>query len=113
MVPNDGVGLRRSKILGVMGAGVVGVVGAAGETFFFSGIIWCITSSALFCGDVSATDADEFVAKIGAVDADVFNEFGTQISVDADACDESVGGSILSSYPYPTVASVTMTISKS
>ena len=36
----------------------------------------------------SATDADEFVFKIRAVDADVFDEFGTQISVDADARNE-------------------------
>ena len=59
--------------------------------------------------EFEAADADEFVAKIGAVDADIFNEFRTQISVDADARDESVGGSILSS----SVASFTMTISKS
>ena len=57
--------------------------------FFFSGIIWCITSPALFFGDLSAADADEFVAKIGAVDTDAFDEFGTQISVDADARVES------------------------
>ena len=69
-----------------------------------------------FFWDLSATDADEFFSKIRAVDADVFDEFGTQISVDADARNEPVAlppGSIPSPSPDPTVASVTTTISKS
>ena len=87
LVGNDGVGERRSssEILSVMG--VVGVVGVSGVAFFFEGIIWCITSAALFFGDLSSADADEFVAKIGAADGNAFDEFGTQISVDADARD--------------------------
>ena len=62
-------------------------ISQSGVAFFWGGIIWCITSAALFFGDLSAADADEFVAKIGAADADAFDEFGTQISVDADARD--------------------------
>ena len=117
--PNDGVGERRSigGNLGVMGAGVVGVVvsgGVSGGAFLFWGIGWCIFSAgraflflvAVWC----ITSAGFFVffslsAVDTAVDADALDA-----AVDADALDFKC---VFSSSQDPIFASVSITISNS
>ena len=91
--PNDGVGERRSigKILGVVGAGVVGVV-VSGGAFLFLGVIWCISSAGgafLFLGSVWCITCAAFCFALSAVDAAVDAD-ALDAAVDADALNESV-----------------------
>ena len=113
--PNDGVGDCRSigGNLGVIGAGVVGVIGSGGASgaFLFLGTGWCISSAgsvfrflvAVWC---ITSSGFFFFFSLSAVD----KELDAAVDADADALDFKC---VLSSSRESIFASASITISNS